>query len=294
MIYTGLLLLVTIIWGSTFVIIKDTVTSINPFFIVFSRTFIAAISMLLIVFLKNKQALFHRHTIFQGSLLGLLLATTYASQTYGLKFTSSGHSGFITGSAVILVPLILYLFLKETITRATLFSVCIVFCGLFFLAFDTKTAINIGDIITLLTACSYAIHIILSGRFVKKTDALSLIAYQFVFACLFSFIALLFTKNFPQSISIKSYTSILYLGFVGTLFCYFISVWSQKYVDSIKVIVIFSLESVFAALFGYLVYKEVLVGRELLGAGMILSGVLFYQLQKYFKFFNNSSISSGT
>ena len=107
-----LLFLVTIVWGSTFVVIKDAVTTINPFFIVFSRSLLAAISMFLIVFWKERKSLRNKEVIFKGMMLGLLLAITYGSQTVGLRFTTSGHSGFITSTAVIFVPLILYFFFK--------------------------------------------------------------------------------------------------------------------------------------------------------------------------------------
>jgi len=105
-----LLILTTIIWGSTFFIIKDTVITVNEYYLVFIRTFIAAISMLIYLFFKDRKSLLNFKTLIRGMVLGLLLATTYISQTIGLKYTSSGHSAFITGAGVIIVPMLLSIF----------------------------------------------------------------------------------------------------------------------------------------------------------------------------------------
>lgn len=278
--YTFLIVLVTIIWGSTFFIIKDTVSSVNPFLIVFYRTSIAALVMLLFLFIKNRGSLANSFAIRNGAILGALLSIIYSSQTIGLKFTSSGHSAFITGSAVIFVPIFLYIIFKQKISRYDFLSGLIVLTGLFLLTYDFKTSINVGDLITLITAMTFAGHTIFAGRFVKKTEVLPMIAYQFVFAALVSLIFLLITGDASFSVSSKAFVSILYLGFIGTLFCYFVSVWAQQHVSSIEVALIFTFEPVFAATFAYFATNEVLTGKEILGAILILAGIIFYQMHK--------------
>ncbi len=278
--HEALLFLVTIVWGSTFVVIKDAVTTINPFLIVFSRSLLAAISMFLIVFWRDRKSLENREVIFKGMMLGLLLAITYGSQTVGLRFTTSGHSGFITSTAVVFVPLILYFFYKQGISRWDMASIGLVMMGLYLLTYDVGTRVNIGDVITIITAVAYAAHVVLAGRFVQKKGVLALIAYQFIFAALFSFLAFVVSGDYGFQVTGKAVSAILYLGFVGTLFCYFVVVWAQKHVSSLKAVIIFSLESVFAALFGYLVFGELLTVKEFFGAALILGGVVFNQLQK--------------
>jgi len=273
-----LLLLVTIIWGSTFFIIKDTVDTVNEYFIVFGRMLLAAIPMLSFVLLKNRTSLANKQAIVNGSILGFLLTATYVSQTIGLKFTSSGHSAFITGAAVILVPVILYFGYKAKIYKSDLLSILVVMIGLFLLTYDFDTQFNQGDVITLVTAVSAAFHIVLSGRFVKRTEALPLITYQFISGTVFSFIGLLVVGFDSVAISSGSLTAILYLGVIGTLFCYFVSVWVQKFVSSVKVALIFSLEPVFGALFGYWALHETLNGKEIFGMLLILIGVILYQV----------------
>jgi len=277
-----LLILVTIVWGSTFFIIKDTVATVSPFDIVFGRVLLASIPMLIYVFFKNKKSLLNKQAIIKGSVLGLLLTTTYVSQTFGLQYTSSGHSAFITSIAVVLVPIILFFGYKEQFLKSDYLSIFIVMIGLFLLTYDLETQLNQGDLITFITALSLAFHIVLSGRYVKTTESLSLITYQFVSATLFSFIGSIWmgwgNEHSIGQISTDSMISIAYLGFFGTLFCYFISVWVQKYESSVKVALVFSLEPVFAAFFAYLFVNEVLTLKELAGTFLILLGVLAYQL----------------
>lgn len=276
--YNFLLVMVTIVWGSTFFIIKDAVLSINQFFIVFGRMFLACIPILVFALKGNRKAILDIKSIIRGSILGLLLTTTYLSQTIGLKYTSSGHSAFITGIGVILVPIILFVIFKEKILKSDFFSIIIVFIGLFILTYDFETKFNIGDLITFITAFSLAFHIILSGKFVKKVDSIALITYQFLSGSIFSFIGLLFVDYKFTDVPLKYVSAILYLGLIGTLFCYFIFVWIQKYVSSIKVALYFSLEPVFAAIFGYLFLRETLSFKEIFGMTLMFSGVILYQL----------------
>lgn len=277
---TFLLLLVTIVWGSTFFIIKDTVTTVNEYLIVFIRTFQAFIVMFIYQLFKSREQLLNKKALIYGFTIGILLATTYGAQTIGLKYTSAGHSAFITSSAVIIIPFILFFFFKSRLLKVDLLAVSIVFCGLFLLTYDFETKINIGDIITIGTAVSYGFHVVLAGRFVKKTDALTIITYQFFGASVVSLLAFIFTNHETVHISVKAWSSLIYLGVIGTLFCYFVMVWVQKYVSSLKVAIIFSLEPVFAALISYFAIHETLNLKELTGAGLILSGVIIHSILK--------------
>ncbi len=139
---------------------------------------------------------------------------------------------------------------------------------------------NLGDLITIITAVAAAFHIVSAGIFVKKTDTVSIITWQFFAASVVSLSAFFITNTEPVVLSSKSVYSLLYLGLIGTLFCYFVSVWVQKYVSSLKVAIIFSTEPVFAAIFGYFILSEVLNPKELVGASLILFGVVVHSIVK--------------
>lgn len=273
-----LLVLTSIIWGSTFFIIKDTVSTVNEYFLVFIRTFIAAISMLVFLYFKDKKALINIKNIKRGMVLGILLATTYISQTIGLKYTSSGHSAFITGAGVVVVPMLLFFFFKRKIKPSEIIILFVVLIGLYFLTYDSETVLNIGDLITLITTFSLAWHLVLAGKFAQVKEVISLIAYQFLFASLFSLVIYITTQPISFAISQTDTISLLYLGFIGTLFCYFVTVWAQKHVDTITVALIFTLEPVFAALFAWIFADELLSSREITGGLIILVGIIVFQV----------------
>ena len=274
------LLLVTIVWGSTFFIIKDTVGTVNPYIIVFIRSALAFVIIFLYTAFSKKGKLFRSKVFFQGIALGFFLGISYMAQTVGLQYTSTGHSAFITSSAVVVVPFILFLFFKVKIITIDWIAILIVFGGLFLLTYDLETSINKGDIITVLSALSGAMHLVLAGRFIQKSEALPLVSYQFFGTALFSLIVWLTTGMQAVTISLKAGISLVYLGLFGTLFCFFIVVWVQKYVSSLKTAITLSLEPVFAALFGYFIISEVLNPKELFGAVLILAGVLIHSIFK--------------
>lgn len=274
------LLLVTIVWGSTFFIIKDTVGTVNPYIIVFIRSALAFTVIFLYTAFSKKGKLFHTKVFFQGIALGFFLGVSYMAQTVGLQYTSTGHSAFITSSAVVVVPFILFLFFKVKIITIDWIAILIVLGGLFLLTYDLETSINKGDIITVLSALSGAMHLVIAGRFIQKSETLPLVSYQFFGTMLFSLIVWLLTGMPSVTISLKAGISLVYLGLFGTLFCFFIVVWVQKYVSSLKTAIILSLEPVFAALFGYFIISEVLNSKELVGAVLILAGVLVHSIFK--------------
>ena len=274
---TFLLILVTIVWGSTFVIIKDTVRSVDPFFIVFARLGIASLAMTFFLAVKDRRLLADPRAWRQGSLLGCLLAVIYGSQTIGLEFTSSGHSAFITSAAVAVVPVLLFLGFGERVSRPQGASILAVLAGLFLLTYDFTTKVNPGDAITLVTAAAYATHVVLAGRFVRTTAALPLIQAQFTVAALVSLVAWLGGGGQAWTPGRNGALALVYLGLAGTLFCYFVSVWAQKFVSSVKVALVFALEPLFAAAFGFLFLRERLSLREGFGGVLMLAGILWHQ-----------------
>ncbi len=273
-----LLVIVSVVWGTTFFIVKGTVSEVNEYLLVFMRCIIAALSLFAFLLLRKPKALWNWRTLRDGAILGSLLGCMYTSQTIGLKFTSSGHSAFITGIAIVIVPIVMFIFFKYRFSRQNIAAIVIVTLGLFFLTYDTKTQMNQGDLITLVTALTAALHITFVSRMVHKHDVMSLVAYQFLFSALFNLGIFLMHSPLQFQFSYNAWSSLIYLGFIGTLFCYAASSWAQKYVNPVAAALIFSLEPVFASIFSYFISGEVLNIRELAGASLILAGILYYEL----------------
>ena len=277
-IHAMLLVLVAAIWGSTFFIIKDAVQSVNEFFMVFIRTAIAFIALFFFLFKKDKILLLDKNAILYGSILGGLLFISYTSQTIGLKYTSTGHSAFITSSAIIWVPFLCYILYRQRISHIDIFTVITIVMGLFYLTYDTETSINIGDIITNISALSRALILVLVRKMISVANLISIVVYQFLTAAICSLCIWLITCQSVLDINIETGFSLLYLGIFGTLFCYFITTWVQKYVSALKVSIITSTEPLFATIFSFIFINERLNYKELIGAFLILLGVVAHSL----------------
>ena len=275
-----MLILATLIWGSTFAVVKDAMNEVNEYYIVFVRSLIAAIPLLIITYIKNKSSLFDLQLIKKGAIIGLALSLSYLFQNVGMLYTSASNSAFIIASNVILVPIFLFLFYKHSFNGKSIVSVIIVLGGLALLTLKEGSAINIGDFYSFLAATVTSFHIIWSGRFVKNSELLALVSYQFLFSALFSlFVSLILApESLHLNYSVEAYSSLLYLGFLGTLFCYFTSIWSQKYLSYLSVSLVFSLEPVFAAIIAYFYLGEVLTSKAIFGAFLIVFGILFFEL----------------
>lgn len=275
------LLLCCMIWGTTFVAVKEVSSKIDPFLLSTLRNMIAvAILFPIILITKKTQNLKDKKSIKNGFVLGLILASIYIIQTIGLVFTTSTHSAFITSSAVIMVPIMLVIAGKQKLSFQQIMSVVVVSVGLYFLTNSSKTiSFNKGDVITFIGAVICALQIISAGYFVRKTDFLGLIFYQFLFSGILSFIGLIIQTTITQKAVFfeeSAVYAVIYLGILGTLFCFFVTVWAQKYVSTIFTAMIFALEPVFASTSSYLYSGELFTQMEVFGALGILSGLLLY------------------
>ena len=283
-----------LIWGTTFTVVKDVSKSIDPFLLSGLRNLIATLALFIYLGItKNWKNLLNKDSLKSGFVLGVLLGAIYISQTIGIIFTSANHSAFITCSAVIMVPIILFLFGWEKFNRKQTLSIIMVAIGLFLLTLKSGlSGFNIGDLITLAAAVICALHIVFSGLYVRKYNFLSLIFYQFFFAGIVSF-AGLFSKqalnNFPPILfENDAIFNVLYLGLLGTLFCYFVTVWGQKHISTTYVALIFSLEPLFASVTNYFILNEVFTKKEFIGAVVIFGGILLYSIpKKWFSVFRN-------
>ena len=285
------ILLCCVIWGTTFVVVKDVSTLIDPFLLAASRNVLALVALgIYLVAAKKTAVLKIEKAAKHGAVLGLLLGAIYILQTAGLVYTTSNHSAFISCSAVIMVPIMMYFVGWQKFTIQQVIAVVVVSAGLLLLTYQPGIAnFNFGDFLTFIAAIICAVHLMLSGHYVRKIDFLALIFYQFLFAALASGIGLLLKfsiiSNEPILFKTEAIGNVLYLGLLGTLFCYFVTVWGQKHVSTVYTVLIFSLEPIFASFTAYLAFGELFSKNEAFGAFLIFCGILFYSVPRgYLKF----------
>jgi len=259
------------IWGATFFVVKRSLEDIDPVILVGYRFFIASAILLVYLLLKRKPVF---KNIKSGFVLGSLLWLLYIPQTIGLVYTTASNSGFITGLYVAFVPIFsLILFRKKPSIKDTI-AVFVSLTGLYVLT-GGSTDVNIGDIITLITAMAAALHILFGDKFVKSDiDPYILSFQQFTFVSLFSFITgLVFRLPFSFEL-VSTFWIVLFLAMFPTLSAFVIMLVAQKTTSPLKISLIFALEPVFAALFAWTVGGEAFVPHRAMGGLLIVLAIV--------------------
>ncbi|WP_036270059.1 DMT family transporter [Meiothermus rufus] len=262
--------LATLFWGSTFVLVKDSLQTLEPGQVNFLRFAIA--SLALAPFLLRGEGRLWR----AGLELGLLLFVAYLTQTIGLEYTTASRSAFITTLYVVILPVLLGL-LGHRLGRSVWWAAGLAIGGVGLLSYDGSPP-NQGDVWTLGTALAYALYIWRLERLAPRFPALSLTAVQMWVVALGSFFWMLGEKP-AWNLAQFPYLSLLYLGLVASALCVWLQALGQRLVSAPQAAVIFTLEPVYAAAFAFVLLGERLGGQGLVGAGLILLATLISQLQ---------------
>ena len=269
------LLYAAAIWGSTFFIVKDSLEFINPIILVGYR-FIIASALVALICVITKRPLFKN--IKKGLVLGIFIWLLYIPQTIGLGITTASNSGFITGLFVAFVPIFSFLIFRKIPSLIGIIATLISLSGLWILT-GGMTDINNGDLLTLLAAMTYAIHILYVDKFLQEgNDPFTLCFQQFLFVGIAS-LAVGGIAGLPFGWGNASTGWIvLFLAVFPTFSAFFIQVVAQKYTSPIRVSLIFAFEPVFAAIFAWTLGGEKIILHRAMGGlliflAMIISGL---------------------
>ncbi len=270
----ALLVTITFIWGSTFVIVKGALAEASPLAFMAVR-FLLAGALLFVVL--NWRGL-DRRAVLPGLVLGLFLFAGYICQTYGLLYTTPSKSAFITGSSVILVPLILTL-RGVRMTGANFAGALLGAAGLYFLVLPSGfSAVNRGDVYTLIGATSFAFHIVLVGVYTRRHAFQDLVPVQVMTVGVLSLAALPLDRNLRFHWTLGLGAAIVVTAVFATGFAFSVQNWAQKYTPPAHTALIFALEPVFAALTSRVVLGERLGAEALLGSVLVLVGMIVSEL----------------
>jgi len=265
------------------VVVKNSLDDSSVFVFLALRFTLAGICMA--VFRPQVFRVLQREEIFAGVRLGFFMFCGYAFQTAGLRYTTASNSGFITGSSVVLVPLILALFWGKRVTLWVYFGTIAAAAGLYFLTVPEAGVahLNRGDVLTFFAALSYAVHIILVGDYAREHSAAALSVLQ-VLACAAMAWLTAFAANAIRWQPMRFHsTSQLWIGIAvcalfATAVAFSLQLWAQQFTTPSHAAIIFTLEPVFAVITSYLVLGERLGLRSIAGAGLVLAGILAAEL----------------
>lgn len=278
MIPTFVIIIVSLIWGSTFWIIKDALKHI-PVTVLLSYRFLLAAFILLPWVYKYRQGL--KQNLKAGLCMGIVLWLAYFLQFRGLTLTSATNSGFITGLYLIFVPFFQYFFYQKKLNLLQGVSVFITLFGLWFLTRGIQ-GVNLGDILTLLSAICIGLQIILVDRFTRAGTHLVLVNFiQFLLVGVLSLGTLLLTGESFWVGEKVSLIVILYLSLIATVACFFGQLWAQKFLSPIKASLLFMIEPLSAAVFAWTIGDEKATFQSVCGGGILLFGIALTDISEY-------------
>ncbi|MDW7669166.1 MAG: DMT family transporter [Bacillota bacterium] len=278
------LFLVTIGWGISFLLTKNSLDFLETYNFLAIR-FLLAFFISFGIFYKKFKNL-NKKTVKYGIGLGVLLFLHYALQTVGLNYTTVSKSAFITGLNVIMVPVFSALIIKTIPERKVVFSTIIAFTGLGLLTLNGNIdGVNIGDVYTFLCALVFALYIILVGKYTVKVESISFATIQLGVVGILSLITSFMIETPIIPTEAAAWGNIVFLSVVCTSGAYIVQNVAQKFTSPSHTALIYTGEPVFAAFFGYIFLEELLSFRGTLGALMILSGMLIVEVnfKKLFK-----------
>lgn len=265
------LIAVTAVWGVTFVQVKDAV-AIYPLFAFLAVRFAIASTTLAVPAARRVRGLGQRG-LAAGALLGMLLAAGYALQTAGLERTTVSSTGFVTGLYVVLTPLFGLAFFRTRVGLEVWGGVVLAVIGLAMLS-GVQAGSTYGDALVLASAAAQALQIVGVERFASRYDAIALTFVEMIVSfAVFLVIALAIGDlGVPRGWTV--WGALLVTGVFASALAYLVQVWAQRRMSAARIAIVFSLETVFAGLFGFVLAGDRLGALGWGGCALILAGIV--------------------
>lgn len=285
-----LLILAALIWGVAFVPQKAGGDAIGSFTFNAIRSFLGGIILIPVIFLLNRKKTDtnKKDADFKGLLVGgiycgVMLFLGSSFQQLGLNMgADAGKAGFITALYMVIVP-IFGLFIGKKLTPLIVSSVIIAVIGMYFLCINDSMAMGKGEILVLICAPCFALHILVIDHFVKKHDGVKLSCIQFFTCGVLSLIPMFATETPDISAICSAWIPLFYTGFLSSGVAYTLQIVGQKNMNPTVASILLSLESVFAVLAGMVLLKESMSYREIIGCILMFIAIILTQLPQKIK-----------
>ena len=270
------------IWGGSFVVMKNSVDLVPPSYLLALRFTLAAAFMALAF--PGRMKKLDRESLTCGLIMGIFLTLAYLFQTYGIKYTTASKNAFITALYVVLVPFLYWKISKKRPGLNQIAAGLVAVIGLALLTLKHESGINLGDALTFLCGVCFAVHMICTEEYTKRCDPILLATVQVAAVGVFNWLLAPFLDGpgafDPSMLLHKSLIlGLLYLSLICTTVGFLIQTVGQKYLSANTVSLLLSLEAVFGTLFSVIFLGEVLTGRMILGCVLMFSALLLSELR---------------
>ena len=268
-----LIVIATLIWGSTFFIMKDTLDSVDlQFLLAFRFTFAAVI--LAVVFWKHWKGM-DRSCWWRGAVMGLLLYAAYTVQNYGLMGTTPGKNAFFTAVYCVMVPFLSWVVDRLRPDRFNVLAALLCIAGIGFVSWDGGFSLGYGDVLTLISGFLYACHITATSKFSQGRDIFLLTVIQFATTAVCCWAGTCVTGGFPvNGLPAKAWLVLVYLAVAATTLALLFQNVGQKYTSPSAAAVLLSLEAPFGVAFSVVFTDESPSGFMYFGFFLIFVAVL--------------------
>ena len=272
-----MLVLTTLLWGTTFSITKTGLADASPLSFLSLRFFLASLVGAVVWWSRLRKV--SRNALSHGVILGVFMFGGYGSQTFGLAYTTVAKSGLFTYTYALLVPGLQYLLVRKPVSVGNLFGLAIVVAGMILFTHPAQGVLNLGDWVTLGGAGLFAFYVVLVDRYSSHDDPIHLTLIQFVTtAVLAGLSAVWLEPGGSVVVSGRLLFTLGYLAVAGSVIAVYIMNRFQRESTPTRAVLIYALEPVFTVAFGYLILRESLEREQFLGGALILAGVIVSEL----------------
>lgn len=277
------LFIISLAWGYTFILSKDLLAEMTPYYFLGTRFLFAALILLPFIWKRLYQV--ERDVWMQGILCGVVLCAAFTLQILGIDRTTPGKAGVITGTNVVLVPFLYFLWRRKPVKKGAVIGSILAFIGLTFLSGKGEwTGIALGDLLVFLCAIFFALHILMVDRFYEKkadVDSLSFVMIQLLVVGVIDLVIAFFSEPIPKPLSSYGWFAFWFDCLIGTLLAYVVQIKAQQFTPPVHVSIILSLEAVFAFLFSWLLWGESVTAIVLTGVLLMLGGIYVTELSNH-------------
>ena len=211
---------------------------------------------------------------------GFILFLGSALQQLGVVYTTAGNAGFITSLYVVLVPLVLFMIWREKAHWISILAVLLAGTGAFLLSTGGRYTARLGDVLELVSALFWTLHVVILGKYASKFEAISFSVGQLIVCGILNIgVGIFVERSMPLNFPLLG--AIVYTSFLSLGLCYTLQIWAQRHTPPADAALILSLESVFAVLSGWLVLDERLAAVQIIGCVLIFVAVLLSQFKEW-------------
>ena len=271
--YNICMFIATIFFGMTYVLTKICLNYSTELHIISFRFLIAFVISL--IFLQKKIFPIKIKEILYSLILSVLLFMVFITMTIGVKYTTATNASFLISLSVIFIPFFSWIFNKEKPKKSIFIVLIIALMGIMLLTLDKNLEFHIGDILCLICSLLFSFHVLITERFVKNNNPITLGVLQFGGVAILSFLVQYPIEKFTLPKNEKFWISLMILSVFCTALAYIIQTVSQKKLSSTLIGLILSLEPIFSGIFGYFILNEYLSPQQYIGAFLLLISIIY-------------------